>query len=176
MSSLLERLLSRSAPNGAPQMKKGGPFTRIKDKDVLYFETEFFKYAAAPQYLIRYWLENNSPKWSCTCPDFVHRRRTTNTMCKHCSGAAILVRPSPTPFVLTHLHTIPEDSYNLMLATPIGQPLTIFGQSIRIRVEISGPPGYIAFANRKWRCYTCGGARFHRDCVHGASGLPIPTA
>ena len=45
-----------------------------------WFETDYFKYGAAPQYLVKYWLEANSPHWSCTCPDFVYRRAAVHTM------------------------------------------------------------------------------------------------
>ena len=165
MSRLVRRFLRRlrKTPRGDPNIKRGIPFTRLRNIDEMFFETEFFKYNAAPQYLIHYWIENRSPKWSCTCPDFIHREASQNKMCKHCQGAAMLVRPRTTPFVTKHVRVISEEVYNEMLATPIGEPLPILpmgGSTRRLRITIgNSEPGYIAYlAGRSiFVCYTCGG-------------------
>jgi predicted nucleic acid-binding Zn finger protein len=147
----------RVRPNnivGAPDIRRGARFTRI-GRDKLFFEAEFFKYAAAPQYLIRYWLQNNSPKWACSCPDFLFRRRGSETLCKHCQAAAHLSRGEITPFINAHMCIISENEYNLLAGIPIGAPLPLFGRG-RFRIDISPEPGYISW-NREWKCYTCGG-------------------
>ena len=155
--SLLRRFLHehRSAPKGDPSIERGKNFTRL-GRDDSYFETEFFKSAAAPQYLVRYWLQDNQPQWHCTCPDFIHRRMSTRTMCKHCQGAATLIR-APTPFINAHMTQIAPSEYDQMIVMPIGQPLPLVGRVLRMRVEMTGSPGYVAFTAGKWRCYTCGG-------------------
>lgn len=139
---------------GAPDIRRGSRFTRLRSGPV-FFEAEFFKYAASPQYLIRYRLENNSPKWTCSCPDFLFRRRATETMCKHCQAGAHLARGELTPFISDHMRIISEEKYNLLSGLQIGAPLPLFGQG-RWRIDISPEPGYIAW-NRQWKCYTCGG-------------------
>lgn len=145
----------RPSPQGDPSIARGRKFTRL-GRDEICFETEFFKYAAAPQYLIKYWVQDNQPQWYCTCPDFIHRRLPTRTMCKHCQGASMLIR-EPTPFVNAHISQISSDEYDEMIVMPIGQPIPILGRNTRMRVQMTGEPGYVAFTNRKWRCYTCGG-------------------
>jgi predicted nucleic acid-binding Zn finger protein len=179
MSSLVLRLLRRlrKTPRGNPKIKRGTPFTKLKNINEMFFETEFFKYNAAPQYLIRYWLENRSPKWSCTCPDFVFRQAPQHKMCKHCHGAAMLTRPRPTAFVIRHVKQLTEDMYNKMLAMPIGEPLPILPRGLptkRMRITIgNSEPGYIAYigSTSTFVCYTCGGAAgsHHlkgRQCKH----------
>lgn len=139
-----------------------------------FFETDYFKYGAAPQYLLRYWVESGQPHWHCTCPDFIYRRYGTGTMCKHCMGAAKLVL-EPIRFVQVHIREISEQIYLKMIQLTIGQFLPMFGQPVCVRVNISGQPGYIRFISR-WRCYTCGGpngSRFLKDkqCKHIACYL-----
>jgi len=146
---------SNRAVVGDPSIIRGLPFTRLGNVP-LFFETEFFKYAAAPQYLIRYHLVNNSPVWTCTCPDFRYRRAATATMCKHCQGSSLLVR-APTPFVTAHISPISLQSYDLLRPTPIGAALSVFGPGGKIRVDVTGDSGYIAFTRGQWKCYTCGG-------------------
>ena len=163
----------RVRPNhiiGAPEIQRGNRFTRV-GREKMFFEAEFFKYAAAPQYLIRYWLENNSPKWSCSCPDFLFRRRTSETLCKHCQAAAHMARGELTPFINAHMRIIPEGEYNVLNSLPIGAPLPLFGQG-RWKIDISPEPGYISW-NRQWKCYTCGGPSGnvylkHKQCKHVA--------
>ena len=140
-----------------------------------FFETDYFKYGAAPQYLLRYWFESGQPHWHCTCPDFRYRRFGTGTMWKHCMGAAKLVL-EPIPFVQRHIREISEQIYLKMIQLPIGQFLPIFGQPVYVRVNISGPPGYIGFIGLRWRCYTCGGPNGYRflkykQCKHIACYL-----
>jgi len=155
--SFLRRFLRsrRPSPQGDASIERGHTFVRIDDND-RYFEAEFFKYAAAPQYLVKYCLEDNQPQWHCTCPDFIYRRMVSQTMCKHCQGAAMSVM-APTPFVNAHITPITPEEYTQLMATPIGHPLPLVGRTVRMRVEITGEPGYVAYTNRKWRCYTCGG-------------------
>ena len=140
---------------GDPSIVRGLPFTRLGNSP-LFFETEFFKYAAAPQYLVRYSLVHNSPVWNCTCPDFRYRRAANSTMCKHCQGSAILIR-APTPFVTRHVSPITHQSYDLLHQLPIGEPLAVFGPGTKLRVDVTGEPGYISFTRGQWKCYTCGG-------------------
>jgi len=155
--SFLRRFLRsrRPSPQGDASIERGHPFVRLEDDDQ-HFEAEFFKYAAAPQYLVKYWLKDNQPQWHCTCPDFIYRRMVSQTMCKHCQGAAMSVM-APTPFVNAHITPITPEEYTQLMATPIGHPLPLVGRTVRMRVEITGEPGYVAYTNRKWRCYTCGG-------------------
>ena len=155
--SFLRRFLrsNRPTPQGDDSIERGHPFVRLEGGD-RYFEAEFFKYAAAPQYLVKYCLEDNQPQWHCTCPDFIYRRMVSQTMCKHCQGAAMSVM-APTPFVNAHITPITPEEYTQLMATPIGHPLPLVGRTVRMRVEITGEPGYVAYTNRKWRCYTCGG-------------------
>ena len=140
---------------GDPSIARGLPFTRLGNNP-LFFETEFFKYAAAPQYIIKYRLVHNSPVWHCTCPDFRYRRARNSTMCKHCQGSAILIR-APTPFVTAHVSQITQQLYDLLYRLPIGSPLPVFGPDTKIRVDLTGESGYIAFTRGRWKCYTCGG-------------------
>ena len=140
---------------GDPSIVRGLPFTRLGNSP-LFFETEFFKYAAAPQYLVRYSLVHNSPVWNCTCPDFRYRRAANSTMCKHCQGSAILIR-APTPFVTRHVSPITHQSYDLLHQLPIGEPLAVFGPGTKLRVDVTGEPGYISFTRGRWKCFTCGG-------------------
>lgn len=156
MSRLIRRHFIRDHPGarGDPSLVGGKRWTYLDTKP-RWFETDYFKYGAAPQYLVQYWFEANVARWSCTCPDFVYRRSANGTMCKHCEGAALLIR-QPSTFVLKHVSEISQGMYNLIDATPLGQPLPLFGQRVTAKVFISGEPGYVSFTNR-WRCYTCGG-------------------
>lgn len=172
MSRLIQRTIARHhrGPVGDPSLYGGRSFTRL-DHITRCFETDYFKYGAAPQYLVRYRLEGNSPVWSCTCPDFFYRREAASEMCKHCEGAALLVR-GPTDFVTKHVHSIGQNVYDLIAATPLGAPLPLFGQLIRVRVKYpNSVPGFISYTMGEWRCYTCGGrngSRFLKgnQCKH----------
>jgi hypothetical protein len=172
MSRLIQRTIARRevGPIGDPSLEGGKKFTRLGDAS-LCFETDYFLHGSAPQYLVRYKLKDNSPVWSCTCPDFVYRRGPTSTMCKHCEGAALLIR-APTDFVNKHIRLIGQNIYDLIAATPLGQPLPLFGQLIRVRVKYpNSRPGFVSFTMNRWRCYTCGGrngSRYLRgkQCKH----------
>jgi hypothetical protein len=158
MSILTRRVIYRHHPGarGDPSLVGGRNFTRLGN-ETKWFETDYFKYGAAPQYLLRYSLKSNSPKWSCTCPDFVYRRAQHDLMCKHCEGAALLVR-NPSEFVLRHVREIDQETYNFILATPLGQPLPLFGHVVRVRVNVpAAEPGFISYTHNRWHCYTCGG-------------------
>lgn len=148
-------------PRGHPNIKRGIPFTRLKNKKKMFFETEFFKEAAAPQYIIKYWLEPvgviQTPQWSCTCPDFVFRRGPSQKMCKHCSAAAMFVRQKDDTFIRKHITIIDANTYDTLKNIPIGQPIPLVGRSTYAKITISPEPGYIAYTANKWRCYTCGG-------------------
>lgn len=167
MSALVRRLIDRwrKTPQGEPKIKKGLPFTRLKHTEEMFFETEFFKYNAKPQYLIHYWLEQQglakTPKWSCTCPDFVNRKGPQHKMCKHCQAVAMLARANTSPFIAKHLRVLTKDIYYKMIAMPIGQPLPILPNGAptkRLRITIAdSEPGYIAYISRRFICYTCGG-------------------
>jgi len=176
MSNLILHRPRLRGPVGSPLLHGGLPCVQI-GRQPKFFETDYFKYGAAPQYLLRYWVELNKPHWNCTCPDFVYRRSGTGTMCKHCMGAAKLVQ-TPIPFVQRHIREISEEIYNKMIRMSIGQYLPIFGQPIYVRVQISGQPGYIGFIRHRWRCYTCGGpdgSRFlkGKQCKHIACHLSL---
>lgn len=48
------------------------------------FRVDYFKYGSSPNgYTVQYTPPN---QWSCTCPDFVHRRRARQRCCKHIQG------------------------------------------------------------------------------------------
>jgi len=150
--------MSRLLIRGDPTIPRGLPMAFI-GPDELYCEVHYFKYGAAPVYLVRYMVENTAPRWSCTCPDFIYRRAASGKMCKHCQGCVIFKTLMPTVFVQNHINQITQDNYNKMRVTPIGEPLSVFGQQVYIRVEICGEPGYIGYIANVWRCYTCGGSR-----------------
>jgi len=161
-------------PIGCPLLHGGLSCVQIGSQSK-FFETDYFKYGAAPQYLLRYWVESGQPHWHCTCPDFIYRRFGTGTMCKHCMGAAKLVI-EPIPFVQRHIREISEEIYNKMIRMSIGQYLPIFGNPVNVRVDISGQSGYIGFIRHRWRCYTCGGPNGYRflkykQCKHIACYL-----
>lgn len=148
-------------PRGDPDIKRGMPFTRLRNKQTMFFETEFFKEAAAPQYIIKYWLEPvgiiKTPQWSCTCPDFVFRKGPSRKMCKHCSAAAMLARGNANVFIQKHVSIIDEKIYDRLENISLGQPLPIVGRSTYAKINIGGGPGFIAYTLNHWRCYTCGG-------------------
>jgi hypothetical protein len=58
----------------------------------LIFTVVYFKFGynhnlnstRSPTYKVKF--DNNSNKWSCTCPDFTERRVHMNTCCKHIQG------------------------------------------------------------------------------------------
>jgi len=157
MSRFNRRHFLRGHPGAVGDLSLvGGKRCTYLGPEPRWFETDYFKYGAAPQYLVKYWFEGPSPHWSCTCPDFVYRRSANGTMCKHCEGAALLVRGA-TRFVFKHVHLISKPMYNIIDATPLGRHLPLFGQLVRVRVTISGEPGYVSCTRNRWRCYTCGG-------------------
>lgn len=48
------------------------------------FHVDYFKYGSAPG---GYTVEYNPPlAWTCTCPDFIQRRRARRRCCKHIQG------------------------------------------------------------------------------------------
>lgn len=143
----------------------------------LYFEIQFFKWAAAPQYYVTY-LYDSRPEWTCTCPDFRFRRHGDRRMCKHIQACVHLLQGRQLPggnyaeFLRWHIRRINQEAWQRYMSTPIGQPLPIIAIPTRMRVQYpNDTPGYIDYDGRQWACRTCGGPdgrRFlkQRQCKH----------
>ena len=142
---------------GSFQIPTGATFEDI-GPNIQNFKVTYFKFAARQAYDVHY--DNlpatDGPLWNCTCPDFRYRRAMNSTMCKHCQGSALLIR-APTPFVTAHVSPITQQLYGILHQMPIGSPLAVFGPDTKIRVNLAGESGYIAFTRGQWKCYTCGG-------------------
>ena len=162
---------------GCFQIPRGVAFKNV-GTDPFYFEIEFFKYAAAPQYYVRYW-HDGRPNWSCTCPDFRIRRQADRRMCKHIQACVHhienvhLAGGHYAGFLTWHIKPMNRNLWQRIVATPVGQPLPVVGRNIRLRVQYPGDtPGYIEYTRRGgWKCRTCGGRDGrrllkHKQCKH----------
>lgn len=147
---------SNGTSEGSFQIPHGQPFEDA-GAHTLHFEVQFFKYNAAPQYLVKY----DPQQWSCTCPDF---RRHTGVMCKHCTACHHSLSPMQRAggnyplFLQLHIRPISPEQYEQMRMTPIGRPLPPTAYHCRLLVRFPGDTvGFVEYSRDKWHCWTCGG-------------------
>ena len=151
-------LSGEGTTEGCFEISRGGPMVPLGD-ETLYFEVQFFKYNAAPQYYVKY--APNEPMWNCTCP---YRLYHPGVMCKHCTTCVHLKQGVDLPggnyasFLDFHVREMDAISFERILATPVGQPLPQEDENKCLKVQYdSDQPGDVEYRER-WCCWTCGGA------------------
>lgn len=151
------RLSGQGTTEGCFDIPRGGPMVAL-DNETLYFEVQFFKYNAAPQYYVKY---ESGPMWTCTCP---YRRYHPGVMCKHCVACVHLKQGVTLPggnyesFLDFHIRELDAIAFERIRATRVGGILPEEDENKCFKVQYaSDQPGYIEYRDQ-WFCWTCGGA------------------
>ena len=165
------RASGEGTTEGCFYIPRGGPLIPV-GVDTLYFEVQFFKYNASPQYYVKY---EHGPTWVCTCPYRVYHPQV---MCKHCTACVHLKQGVRLPggnyegFLNWHIREMDADSFERIGATRVGLPLPqeTDNKCWKVQYDDDEEAGYIEYRNR-WHCWTCGGANGHkhlkgRMCKH----------